>query len=225
MSLKIDFYFLFNSKKALVPIDAVLHDKNITFNEDCNGEYSYWLNGPIWTFGESKSVVLSVENNSVSSCQILRDILKYYSPMIKYGLFSNGHVFPVQLSAIEQENTEYVEIGISLDYGYLCEKNPSERAAACLYLTDLFHRIILIDGCYWGIAGIEIAGFDGIRPMGWRDLQPQHFFDLCFISKKAQEQTTLDLKSLESELTIKVLPDQSLFLQRVKDAFLLGDFK
>ena len=218
MGLKINFYYLFSQKKSLIEIDSIFRINNILFNKYGDGEYSYWIDGPIWKYGDAKNKKYCKKEDRVCSQDLIHSAINYYSPILKYDVASHGKSYPVILSAIEQECDDSIEIGVSIDEDFLTDQMV-DREQRTLFLKSLFLSIAKLQDCYWGIAGLELAGFNGTVPIGWDQLTANDFYDLCFISNQAMSNITLNMESLKEGFSITTGPNQSVFIQRGGELF------
>lgn len=163
MGAKIEICFLAdkNSRDILVNMLNALFDVGINYNEYIRGEYSYWIDGPIWKFGKS----ITVTEKSSNGFKELREIdtiinilSSNFSPTITLGAnwFDKDVTF---ILSIYESGKRWREVKISVDrYEVFDSLNSAEREKAIIKLRELFYKSALSLKPYYGIAATEIMG-------------------------------------------------------------------
>lgn len=163
MGAKIEICFLTdkNNRDILVDILNVLFDVGINYNGYVRGEYSYWIDGPIWKFGES--ITVTEENrNEFKGLREINTIINVlssnFSPTITLGANWFDKAITFILSIYESEK-DWREVKISVDrYEVFDSLNSIEREKAITKLREIFYKLALSLKPHYGITATEIIG-------------------------------------------------------------------
>ncbi len=157
MGDKIEFVYLSNrsNRDTLTAVLGSLSQIGWTFNHSNEGEYTYWIDGPIWMFGDSKTFNIR-ENNAYAS--IINDLASHFSPSITLGADWFGKTVRARLSVIENHN-EWKEVKFSVDrYDVLDSFDANQREEIISCLCNVFTNIVSSLMPYYGVAATETVG-------------------------------------------------------------------
>ncbi|MDL2301948.1 hypothetical protein LJC58_06300 [Lachnospiraceae bacterium OttesenSCG-928-D06] len=156
MAEKFELSFLTDksNEDILLIVTSILQDYDWSFNVKENGKYSYWVDGPIWKFGESIEIVESKrdeKNNIQKIKKILHVISKYYSQNIVYQKYIRNKLTYVIVSIVESSTNErWKELSVAFELADL--EGYNER------LKDIFVCICKCLLPFYAIAAIEMKG-------------------------------------------------------------------
>lgn len=198
-----------------------MFDSSINYNEYIQGEYSYWIDGPIWKFGESnteKEQSSDVYKALEEIDSIVNVLSSNFSPTITFG--ARWFEKPIALIlSICEGGDRWKEVKISVDrYEVFDSLNSKEQEKAVVNLRELFYKIALSLKPYYGIAATEIMGLVTSPEQLQIDnylLGDFNYFDRNLVS-------IINLSDFENDHVIKNLPDGSAFLFRRQGLLELG---
>lgn len=149
------------NNRILNNISNIMYNDGWTYNEKKQGKYSYWIDGPIWNFGDSKEIVESkiVEGKTVNNLnQIIVDISKYFSQSICLNKDYGNEVITATISIIESSADIYwKEISITFELNDLI--NPLiDLQMIIKEIKNIFIAISYKIKPFYAITGIEIKG-------------------------------------------------------------------
>lgn len=206
MGAKIEFCYLSDNsnKSILLNVIKVLYDIGWTYNKHVKGEYTYWIDAPIWNFGDSKTYIepdFSDELNFEYIEKIIEETSDYYSPSIKIGTIWEEKIIAATVSIFEND-ANWKEVKFSIDrYKTLDSVDFSSKGIIENKLKQLFLGIGLGLKPYYGIGATEVYGLVSSPDM----LIPNYctLGDLNYFSKISTEK--YDLEKLKINFNVEVL--------------------
>lgn len=223
MGAKIEVCFLTNknSKDIMVNILNELFNVGINYNGYVRGEYSYWIDGPIWEFGESITVTeekLNVFKEHRDINTIINELSSGFSPTITLGAKWFDKSITFILSIYESEK-DWREVKISVDrYEVFDSLTLIEREKAVGKLREIFYKVALSIKPHYGIAATEIMGLEASPDdllIDNNSLGDFNYFDSSLLFK-------VKLDDVISDYDIFKLPDGCVFLYKREGIMELG---
>lgn len=157
MADKLEFVYLSNrsNRDILTTVLGSLNEIGWSFNHSNEDEYTYWIDGPIWVFGDSKTFKIRKDKTYEN---IIDDLARHFSPSITLGANWFGKDVRARLSVIETHN-EWKEVKFSVDrYDVLDSYDANQRGKIISCLCNLFSNIVLSLMPYYGVVATEIMG-------------------------------------------------------------------
>ena len=157
MGAKIEFVYLSdrNNKDILTAVLDSLSLIGWKYNHLGEGEYTYWVDGPIWMFGDSKTFYAK-ENKEYDT--IIHDLASHFSPSITLGADWFGKTVEARLSIIENHN-EWKEVKFSVDrYDALDSYDVNQKNEIIVSLCNIFTDIVSSLMPYYGFGATEVDG-------------------------------------------------------------------
>jgi len=221
MGAKIEFAFLVEGDmyKVLYNLITGLFQSGIKYNKGVQGKYSYWIDGPIWNYGDSRTI-LEDKETEYDSLFAMKDIMsllsKYFSPSITFGIMVGLKEFPLALSVFENEGS-WKEAVISLDrYEAYDSHNIETRNDMIGRFQDIFKSVALNVSPYYGVCATEIKGL----PASPEQLcvNEESMGDLTYLSSALLSQDEQE----EYEKNYDVIPMSNVGLMLIKRDNLFG---
>ncbi len=223
MGAKIEICYLSydNIKEILSNLINVLFQSGVSYNENIQGEYTYWIDSPIWNFGDSNTISEKC-GNIYKTLDDMNDIINLlsnnYSPTLKFGIKLFEREIALVVSVCEGEGN-WKEVKISIDryeaYDSLSEINKEKIV---IYLIKLFNKLALYLKPYYGICATELMG---LAPSPEKlCIEKDTLGDLNYFSNDLVSK--INLKIYENEYKIKKLTDGSVILVKQYGLFNLG---
>lgn len=160
MSAKLELLYLLNMNKVDILSMAcrVMENHGIVYNYYEPGEYTWWLDGPIWEFGKSYTYIEPTIGNKDKLYHIIQKCEQVYSPNIKLNSYLFEKIVTIHVSIIEKE-TQWIELAIYFDIENLHNLNSISRySKENLFVKRLFYDIAQqLQPCY-AVCGIEMLG-------------------------------------------------------------------
>lgn len=223
MGAKIELCYLSNDniKNILNNLINVLFQLGISYNENIQGEYTYWIDSPFWNFGDSNTVVEKCEN-TYKTLNDMNDILNLlsnnYSPTLTFGLNLFERDIALVVSIFESEGN-WKEVKIALDrYEAYDSQNDIKKEKILLFLNELFCILAESLKPYYGICATEIMGLATSPEQLFIEkdtLGDFNYFCLELVSK-------INLKVYKNDFIVKELTDGSVILVKQYGLFNLG---
>lgn len=223
MGAKIEIYFLTNKNNSDVLVDILheLFNVGINYNGYVRGEYSYWIDGPIWEFGES----ITVTEEKLNEFKELREINSIinvlsigFSPTITLGAKWFDKTITFILSIYESEK-DWREVKISVDrYEVFDSVDIMRRENTINKLSEIFYKVALSIKPHYGVAATEIMGLVASPDellIDNNSLGDFNYFDSSLLSK-------VKLENVISDYNIFKLPDGCVFLYKREGILELG---
>lgn len=165
MGAKIIFSFLSDSNKVeiLNSSYSALENSGWEYNKYNLGEYTYWIDAPIWNFGNSvtkKESTLNYTNTKQSVNEIIELLSQYYTPTINIGIKIYDLIVEGILSVFEGEK-QWKNVNFSVDREKLIDtidKNIREESIKILRRT--FSELCIKLKPYYGIGATEYTGVE-----------------------------------------------------------------
>ena len=210
-----------NNRDILVNTLCALFDVGIKYNEYIHGEYSYWIDCPIWKFGESATVIEQKrkafkEIGEIDS--IINVLSSHFSPTITLGAYWFGKAITLILSTCESEE-KWNEVKISVDrYEVFDSLKSIEKEKAIVNLREIFNRTALNLKPYYGIAATEMMGLASSAENLQIDnhyLGDFNYFDRSLVLK-------MQLSDYTNDYVIEELIDGCAFLYKLQGILDLG---
>lgn len=223
MGAKIEFAFLINcnNKEVLHNIIFGLFQNEITYNKGVQGKYTYWIDGPIWQLGDSRTIL---ENKETEYDTIfdMKDIIcllsKYFSPSITFGIVVGMKEIPLTLSIFENEGS-WKEAVLSLDrYDAYDSQNIETRKNTIGRFQDIFNSVVLNMSPYYGVCATEISGLPASAER--LCINEESMGDLTYLSSALLSQD--DREKYEQNYYINTLSNGGHILIKRKNLFALG---
>lgn len=223
MGAKIEICFLTNKNNRDVLIDILneLFNVGINYNGYVHGEYSYWIDGPIWKFGESITVT-EEKLNKIKELREINTIINVlssgFSPTITLGAKWFDKTITFILSIYESEK-DWREVKISVDrYEVFDSLDIMRRKKSINKLREIFYKVALSIKPHYGVAATEIMGLVASSDellIDNNSLGDFNYFDSSLLSK-------VKLEDVLSDYDIFKLPDGCVFLYRREGILELG---
>jgi len=224
MGAKFEFSFLVNESNYNILAQTIhaLFACGATYNKEVQGKYTYWMDGPIWNYGDSRTI--SEENdktysNPTDMKEIIWVLSKHYSPNIIFGLRIKDRVVPLGVDLFEGEGS-WRELGLFLDRqdAYDDYDNQSQREISEIFIK-LFKSIVLETRPYYGIWATEIMGL----PASPELLNVKEILggDLTYLSSELLSR--VDIHAYELKFQIVPILDVGIMLVTRKNLFGLGE--
>lgn len=194
MGAKLNFCLLTdnNSKDILTKTISILFELGWRYNQFVHGEYSYWIDAPIWCMGESKTLKeehLCLANQGTKFEDIIDELSQHYSPAITLGIEWFGKNSMAMLSICENEG-EWKEVKFSFDrYDALDSLDMLLKDEAKIRLTEVFSKIMLEIEPYYGIGATEIMEL--VESPEKLKIDKETLGDLNYFSKKVVQEINL----------------------------------
>lgn len=207
MGAKIQFVFLSNrnNRDILRAVLDSLYKIGWTFNHSNEGEYTYWIDGPVWMFGDSKTLYAK-ENKEYES--IINDLASHFSPSITLGADWFRKTVEARLSIIEKHN-EWKEVMFSVDrYDVLDSYGTKQRDKIILLLCNIFTNIVSSLIPYYGFGATEVAGV--VESAEDLVVEEDHLGDMNYFSNEAAKQ--LDLQKFKQTFKIDAVSNIGVLL-------------
>lgn len=216
MGAKIEFYFLSeaNTSDILEYATRTLLEKGWSYNVVIKGQYTYWLDGPIYEFGDSKTVI---EQSSLGDSSALSDVVfevsKHYSPSIYFGIQWFSRSISAALSVIEAaDNWKWLLFTFdrfeSLDALPVALKEDAKEQ-----IFNLFTELAQSIKPFYGIGGTELY-VPANRPEEL-SLQQTIGGDFYYISELAKEK--LSVGSHVCNYLVINNPDNSMICSKAEE--------
>ncbi|WP_371379034.1 hypothetical protein [Sporomusa aerivorans] len=179
------------------------------------GEYTYWVDGPIWMFGDSRTFYAK-ENKEYES--IINDLASHFSPSITLGADWFGKTVEARLSIIENHN-EWKEVKFSVDrYDVLDSYDTNQRDEIILCLCNIFTNIVSGLMPYYGCGAAEVYGV--VESPEVLVVEENNLGDMNYFSNEAAKQ--LDLQKFKQTFKIEHLGNVGVLLIIRKGLMELG---
>ncbi|WP_411681645.1 hypothetical protein [Clostridium thailandense] len=223
MGAKIEFCYLSDNSNKSILMDAmkVLYDIGWTYNKHVKGGYTYWIDGPIWNFGDSKTYIetdCSIEMNFQYIEKAIEQISQYYSQAIVIGTSWEGIIIEAIISIFENE-TNWKEVKFSIDrYNTLDLMNFSQKPIILEKLKKVFLELGLRIKPYYGIGATEVSGLVSSPDMLINDYCA--LGDLNYFSQVSTEK--FDVEKLKMDFNVEVLENGAWFVYCKDELFKLG---
>lgn len=163
MSEKIEFCYLVegNNTVLITKIINILRDNGWRYNKYVLGEYTYWVDSPMWNFGNSitiKEKEIWKDDNTNKIEKIVNDISNYYSPSIILGSRWFDKDVEATVSIIENDKI-WKEVMFSVDrFEIIDSLSLYDKKDAIIMLCNLFSMIAIQIKPFYGVAATEIMG-------------------------------------------------------------------
>jgi hypothetical protein len=223
MGAKIEFCYLSNDniKSILVNLISVMFQSGVRYNENIEGEYTYWIDSPIWNFGDSNTVS-EKSGNSFKTLNDMNDIINLlssnYSPTLTFGTKLFERDIALILSICEGEG-RWKEVKISLDrYEAYDSLNEIKKKKILIFLNELFYKIASSLKPYYGICATEIMGLATSPERVF--IEKDTLGDFNYFSSELVSKTSL--KVYENDYKIQELEDGGVILLKQHGLFNLG---
>lgn len=223
MGAKIEFCFLSDNsnKSILLDIMRVLYNMGWTYNKHVKGEYTYWIDAPIWNFGDSETYIetdFSTKFNYESIEKMIVEISNYYSQSIIIGSSWEGKIIAATISIFEN-NTNWKEVKFSIDRDNILDSMDfSKKGIIAEKLKKVFLEIGLSINPYYGIGATEISGLVSSPDMLITDYSM--LGDLNYLPRTLTEK--YDIEKLKTDFNVEVLDDGAWFVYCKDELFKLG---
>ncbi len=223
MGAKIEICYLSDKSNESIIVDTLsaLFKLNINYNGFIQGEYSYWIDGPIWKFGESR--VIKEQSSGtfkrfIELSNIVNILSSNFSPTITLGACWYKKPLALHLSIYENER-DWKEVKISIDrYEAIDSHKIDGQKINIENIQTLFYEIAVKLKPYYGVAATEIMGLvDSPEKL---QLDNYAFGDLNYFDKASASR--LKLSDLKNDFLLNRLYDGSIFLFRKQGIFELG---
>lgn len=160
MAAKLELLYLLNINKVDILSMAcrVMEKHGIVYNFYEPGEYTWWIDGPIWEFGKSYTYIEPKMGNKNNLYHIIQKCEQMYSPNIKLNACLSGKIVTFHVSIIEKE-TRWIELAIYFDIENFYDLNTlAMYLKENLFVKTLFYDIAQqLQPCY-AVCGIEMLG-------------------------------------------------------------------
>lgn len=161
MGAKIEFYFLVSgeNRAILEACSEVLRNQEWTYNHHVRGEYTFWLDGPIWMLGESRTIREDERTAGSDNLNlVLNELVDGFSPSVVLGSKWFGEPLSAVLGIVEGESI-WKQLSFSVDwYKAFGRLNTKIKAAAAERLKTLFAELARRTQVFYGLGGIELMG-------------------------------------------------------------------
>lgn len=217
MGAKIEFYFLVkgDTEAILETCSKVLRKQEWTYNHHVQGEYTVWLDGPIWMLGKSRTI--REDERAIGSGTlnpVLTKLTDGFSPSVVLGTAWFEEPLPAVLGIAEGEGA-WKQLTFSVDwheaFGRLTTK---EKRTASEKFKTLFAELARRTQAYYGLGGIELVGIEAEPKL---IDESSLVADFIFFSRTMVEDRTIQIGRQEYFVQDEV--DGSVLLFR-KDRFL-----
>jgi len=148
-----------DNMSILTIVSDVLMKYGWHYNKYSLGRHSYWSEGPIWEFGNSKEITESETDRNVNVnrlINIIKDISPFYSQSIVFHKYINERTSQAISAIVESPNLLWKEVCISFELDDLLPNNNS----TCISkeIKEMFIDLSTFLKPYYGKTGIEMKG-------------------------------------------------------------------
>jgi len=149
-----------DNRNILVNASNVLSKFGWYYNRFSLGKHSFWSDGPVWNFGNSKEVTeqeTEKSENMYKLMEIIEYISQFYSQSITYHKPVSGRVTQAIFSIVESANLQWKEIRISFELNDLLIPNGN-RDIISKEIKEIFIDLSTCLRPFYGKSAIETKG-------------------------------------------------------------------